>query len=653
MNFTHPPPKYIDPAKIRLVPIPDSSRHDVIYATLCGLDGRVYLGVSSEFHPQGFARLMAYDPNTDQVTLIVDLAELLPEAKDVHRPPHSKIHTSLCMGRDGTIWFATHVTAPPQGERFHRIWEIFDDPVRSFTGSHIISYNPDNEQIIDHGIVIPREGCRFMTMDLDREELHMVSYPRAHFVVYRPRTGRILDIGRISQIDALGPVWSGDGFTYTTDDRGMILRYDPVKEKMEPLPIFLPDASWRTPFGNRVRRMKTGPDGTKLYGFGWQSTRLFEYDPTDGQYGRITDYGLVIGSESMNARDIMHELRGLTIGQDGKIYCGMGPAQDEGERRGLRILSIDRDTHEVVNHGLVRGRNIPRISTCQDMTTGDDGTIYIGTIGRERPLVLVLFQPDGSLSKEKNNLKEIPFEIKPSVTVDGLSISDEEEWRKFRQETKLRKKVFVTEGSVIARDLGWSGKYPLIPAGKSSISALNLWKDRVIYGSTSGYRSHLFMFDPSPDREGPLNSIVDLGVVAEDESGVICQSLAIASDDKVYLGTHFKDARDGHIYVHDPKSETFDLFVQFMIPSRIFQKEQIVDLGVPIPGEGIYTLVACPPDGYHEQKVLLCGISTPSGFLFVFDVGEGSIVFKRADHKKIFAASSGGHARRCYLWLWD
>ena len=214
--------------------------------------------------------------------------------------------------------------------------------------------------------------------------------------------------------------------------------------------------------------------------------------------------------------------------------------------------------------------------------------------GRERPLVLVLFHPDGRLPKNQSNPEEIPLEIKPSVTVDGLSISDEEEWRKFRQDAKARKKVFVTEGSVIARELGWSGKYPLIPAGESSISALKLWKDRVIYGSTSGDRSHLFMFDPSPEHEGPLNSVIDLGIIAEDESGVFCQGLTIASDDKVYMGTYFKDAQDGHIYVHDPELENTDLFLQFMIPSKIFQGEQIVDLGVPIPGEGIYTLAGLP-----------------------------------------------------------
>ena len=147
-------PHVIDAGKIRAVPIQNLPRHDVIYALRPGLDGKIYLGVSSEFSAEGFGRLMAYDPATDCMHDLVDLKRLLPEANDVLRPPHSKIHTTLCVGRDGTIWFATHITAPPRGEHLHRIWEILDDPVRGFTGSHVISYHPGSGQVRDHGIII-------------------------------------------------------------------------------------------------------------------------------------------------------------------------------------------------------------------------------------------------------------------------------------------------------------------------------------------------------------------------------------------------------------------------------------------------------------------------------------------------------------------
>jgi hypothetical protein len=618
---------YIDPAKIRFVPIPDLKGHDVIYSVLVGLDGCVYMGVSNEFHPEGFARLMSYDPKTERITQLIDLQELLPEGKDKHRPPHSKIHTAMCMGRDGTIWFATHVTAPPPGERFHRIWEIYEDPIRGFLGSHIISYNPTDKRVRDHGVIIPREGCRFMTMDLDREELHLVSYPRSHFIVYRPKTGEILDMGRISQVEALGPTWSANGFTYTSDDRGMLLRYDPEVEILEPLPIFVPDAPWRTPFGNRLRRMIAGPDGIKLYGFGWQSTRLFEYDPTVGSFGKMTDFGLVIGTESMTEPSVMHRAKALTFGKDGKIYCGMGPAQEEKEDQGLRIFSYDPDNHEIINHGLIKGENVPLIPYCQDMTTGNDGTIYIAPFVREHPLVLILFHPEGKLPGYKEKREQAPIEIQPMYSVYGSSFTDDQEWQAFRRDYRNRKRVFVTEGSLIARELCWPGKTPPIPAGESSISALELLDKRIIYGSTSGLRSHLFKFDPSPDREGPLNSVVDLGVIASSSGGVTCQSLVVAADNNLYMGTYCKNGDDGHIYHHDPEWELVAGFDQFMIPRVIFPGQQIVDLGVPVTGESVYSMTALPFSDYNQGQTLLCGITTPGGYLFLFDIEKRSTIF--------------------------
>ena len=619
-------PKFIDPSLVRLIPILDSSRHDVIYSTLFGMDGRLYFGVSSEFHPEGFARLMSYDPKTDQIELVVDLADLLPESSDPLRPPHSKIHTTLCTDRSGVIWFATHVTAPPKGERFHRIWEIFDDPIRGFTGSHIVSYDPSSGDIRDHGIVIPREGCRFMTMDKERDELHMISYPRAHFIVYRTKTGQVIDLGRISQVDSLGPTWSENGFTYTTDDRGMFLRYDPENQRIEYLPVLIPDAPWRSRFGNRVRRMKAGPDGFRLYGFGWQSTRLFEFDPSVGSFGQINDFGLLIGDESLMGEDITYPSRSLTFGSDGNIYCGMGPVQGHRAVRGLRLLSFDMNTREIHDFGLVKGEGMPFIQTSQDMATGDDGTIYIGSFVREQPLVLICFHPDGKSPVQKNNTQ--PIEISPTISADGISYSDEKTWSAFRREYRERVKVFVTEGNLIARDLGWSGKMPLIPPGESSISALLLHQGRLIYGTTSGVKSHLFVLNPSPDREGPLGAVVDLGVIAVGEGEVICQGLAAAHDQKIYMGTYHKNGADGRNYVHDPEWEHLENYDQFMVPRRIFPEQQVEDLGAPIPGEGVFTLVACPPSWFEPEKRLLCGVSTPSGYLFLYDVDDRTVVYQ-------------------------
>jgi hypothetical protein len=262
------------------------------------------------------------------------------------------------------------------------------------------------------------------------------------------------------------------------------------------------------------------------------------------------------------------------------------------------------------------------------MATGDDGTIYIAPFVREHPLVLILFHPEGKLPGYKEERKQTPIDIQPMYSVSGTSYTDDREWQAFRRDYRSRKRVFVTEGSLIARELGWPGKTPAIPAGESGISALVLLNKQIIYGTTSGQRSHLFKFDPSPEREGPLNSVVDLGVMPTSSEGVVCQSLVVAADNNLYMGTYGENGEDGHLYQHDAKWELLAGFDQFMIPRYVYKGQQIVDLGAPIPGEGIYAIAAIPRTEFSKGQTLLCGITYPNGFLFLYDVGKKSTVFK-------------------------
>jgi outer membrane protein assembly factor BamB len=73
--------------------------------------------------------------------------------------------------------------------------------------------------------------------------------------------------------------------------------------------------------------------------------------------------------------------------------------------------------------------------------------------------------------------------------------------------------AFITEGTVALRELGHYGVTPPIPNGESAITALVSGAARKkIYGATSGKKSHLFYYDPSPAAE----HVVDIGILAED-----------------------------------------------------------------------------------------------------------------------------------------
>ena len=458
-----------------------------------------------------------------------------------------------------------------------------------------------------------------MTMDLDREELHLISYPRAHFVVFRPRTGEILDLGRISQTDALGPSWSADGHTYTTDDDGFILRYDPDSERIVQLPIRIPDAPWRNSAGNFTRRMKVGPDGVKLYGFGAQSTRLFEYDPTVPPYGQITDFGLVCGHEGQSEPNFLLPPKALTFGLDGLIYCGMGNSEisidDDG---GPHIIAFDPATRRSTDLGLIQAPGFPQVTTCQDMVTGTDGTIYVAPTVDKQPLQLVLFHPEGRLPEARGDGARGPVVIRP-IGQCGDSGPILQRWGDVRLDHLQMERAFATEGTMVARRLGWDSKMPLIPPGETSITGLALGANHKLYGVTSGQRSHLFVFNPAGDTFGPWAAPIDLGVVAG--GGVSCGALVWAGDGNLYLGT-CPDQGAGHLYRHSPACEVPIHLDEWTIPQALYGPDQIEDLGVPLPGEGIYTLVSLSP-------TLISGITSPGGSFFVYDVHDQRLVYRQ------------------------
>jgi len=73
--------------------------------------------------------------------------------------------------------------------------------------------------------------------------------------------------------------------------------------------------------------------------------------------------------------------------------------------------------------------------------------------------------------------------------------------------------AFITEGTVALRELGNYGVTAPIPNGESAITALLSGGGlKKIYGATSGKKSHLFYYDPSPAAE----HVVDIGVLGED-----------------------------------------------------------------------------------------------------------------------------------------
>ncbi len=105
--------------------------------------------------------------------------------------------------------------------------------------------------------------------------------------------------------------------------------------------------------------------------------------------------------------------------------------------------------------------------------------------------------------------------------------------------------AFITEGTVALRELGHYGVAPPIPNGESAVTALVSGAGlKKIYGATSGRKSHLFYYDPSPAAE----HAVDIGVLGE---GSECRVLAAGADG--VLGGLVNPG--GRVFRYDPRGE--------------------------------------------------------------------------------------------------
>jgi outer membrane protein assembly factor BamB len=181
-------------------------------------------------------------------------------------------------------------------------------------------------------------------------------------------------------------------------------------------------------------------------------------------------------------------------------------------------------------------------------------------------------------------------------------------------------------------DLRHLGHPPVdvIPPGESAVTSLVIGADGILYGATSGKRAHLFALDPA------WGHVFPLGHLPGEES--IYHSLASAPDASIYIGTtlhnigridergrdvlaKYEDYAGGHIYRFNAAEERDSRKrMQHPDPSRALPSSE--DLGIPVPGEGIVSLVM--------GEGALYGITFPSGYFFVTDIATGQTEDKGA-----------------------
>jgi len=168
----------------------------------------------------------------------------------------------------------------------------------------------------------------------------------------------------------------------------------------------------------------------------------------------------------------------------------------------------------------------------------------------------------------------------------------------------------VSQVRIDLRDLGYP-PLDVIPPDESAIRALTVAPNGALYGATSGKRSHLFVLYPAHGWVQPLGHLQNVTTVH--------RALVVSASGEVYVGGSigvdnngegYAGYAGGHLLKYTPGRDEGK-------PIRIDQACATTDLGIPVPGEGIYALAINRPFGYIH------GLSYPSGQFFHYDIRAG------------------------------
>jgi len=349
-------------------------------ACLAASDGRVYVGLN---HHGGGASVAVYDPETDSMRLLGDMNRIIGQ-QNLRAEPQSKVHTQICEGRDGRIYFGTHLSA------FYGFAK-FTSP-EAYPGGHWMVYDPKTETVTDLGLALKGNGLITMTMDPERERLYALTYPRAHFLYYDIPTGKTTDMGQVQNWDAISRTLALDelGRVFGCYGNGRLWRYDPRKDEVEFLQVRLPQrevgvpvfrAYWETE--QTFTAVAHSPDRKKIYFLETGSSYLVEYDPHKGPEGEMRLLDQICSDRFRGKRNVPYATISFCRGPDNIIYYlhNSAAADEEGSPywgggMAASLITYDLNTGRRKDMGLVHVEEGLTVLHPNAASAAPDGTIY-------------------------------------------------------------------------------------------------------------------------------------------------------------------------------------------------------------------------------------------------------------------------------------
>ena len=353
-------------------------------------DGRIHFVVNTHNNDFG-CRYYIFEPETETITLVGKLDEVLQEPAATH-VPQGKVHTPL-FEHKGKIWFATHTSY------YHGELPEFDSKGKApYSGGHFMSYDLQTGQFADLALGVPGEGIITLAMDTQREVLYGLTWPSGLLVTY--------DIGK-KDVRCWGGVqgrgewgehpWEWDricrmlavapsGEVYGSTMYGRIWKFDPAMynpvtylDGLDLCRVPLSQSAAETKkgdFQNDWRAIAWNPATKSFWGIIWETTTLFEFDPS-ANYLRSIDELRPEAYRGMPRNPEISQL-GFMLGPNNTLfYLAHGPEVAIENRppaqSGLYLLTYDIDRGKLTNHGPILSRDGRRVFFAESIAIGGKG----------------------------------------------------------------------------------------------------------------------------------------------------------------------------------------------------------------------------------------------------------------------------------------
>jgi hypothetical protein len=367
-----------------------------ITSLITAKDGSIYGGTSGDE-----AYFFLFDPTINKVRHLGKI------------PGHTGIHHSLVEDKDGNIYIGTGINMfedfplSKWGEGDDKLditlWKDIKKYFSGYPGGHLYCYHPAssngnvklvdmNCEVEDLGMPLANNSIYALTINPKGDEIYGLTYPDGHFFIYNIPLKKITDLGEIDPEKVYhGPerkwrtlsralICDDSGRIFMSGTNGMLKYYDPKTKKLVSTNIEVPcDYYYVQEYQDYTAVEYFAKDSVGLIYGGTIDGYLFSLDP---QKMKLKNLGKVRASR---------RLRCLSVGKDGKVYLMAGEISST---RPCQFYSYDPKSVCFETLGLLIVDRSPyyywRGQQFDCMTTGLDGTMYLGESERKSHLFLYI-----------------------------------------------------------------------------------------------------------------------------------------------------------------------------------------------------------------------------------------------------------------------